>query len=135
VNTMPFCKKCNKEILDDGFLGYCGISCLGDLSQDRKPTKIKFSDQSSPSLISSLDYHGLRLFEARNKLVDDVIEAFETGADEIQIVHGFKHGQAIKSYIWRKDGLLKEVKVMRSDIIIKLLLGSSRGITIIRFLK
>ncbi|MCK4848740.1 MAG: hypothetical protein KAT16_06955 [Candidatus Heimdallarchaeota archaeon] len=130
---MPFCKKCGAEIIDEGFLGYCGLNCMGDLSQHRKATISDISGQSYTSPISSLDYHGLPLFEAKNKLVEDVIETFETGAYEIQIIHGFKHGQAIKAYVWRKNGLLKEVKALRSDIIIKLHSSSSRGITIIRF--
>jgi len=130
---MPLCKKCGNEILGDGFLGYCDINCMGDLSQGRKTDSAQFFSQSSCFPTFSLDYHGLSLFEAKNKLVDDVIEAFETGADEIRIVHGFKHGQAIKAYIWRKHGLLKEVRALRSDIRLKFLSGSSRGNTIIKF--
>jgi len=130
---MPLCKKCGNEILDDGFLGYCDINCLGDLSQGRKTNPPHFSSQSSTPSTFSLDYHGLTLFEAKNKLVDDVIEAFETGANEIQIIHGFKHGQAIKSYIWRKNGLLKEIRALRSDIKLKFQSGSSRGKTILIF--
>ncbi|MHA1206823.1 MAG: hypothetical protein ACTSSO_04555, partial [Candidatus Hodarchaeales archaeon] len=130
---MPLCKKCGKEILGDGFLGYCDINCLGELSQGKKTDPPRILSQLSNFSTFSLDYHGLPLFEAKNKLVDDVIEAFETGADEIRIVHGFKHGQAIKAYIWRKHGLLKEVRALRSDIRLKLLSGSSRGNTIIKF--
>lgn len=132
---MPFCKRCGTEILDDGFLGYCDINCLGGLSHDRKLSTANISSRSSSSPSFSLDYHGINLFEAKNKLVYDVIEAFEMGADEIQIIHGFKHGQAIKTYILRKNGLLKEVKALRSDITLKILSGSSRGKTIIRFQK
>ena len=132
---MPLCKKCGNEILGDGFLGYCDINCMGDLSQGRKTDPSQFFSQSSSFPMFSFDYHGLTLFEAKNKLVDDVIEAFEKDADEIRIVHGFKHGQAIKAYIWRKHGLLKEVHALRSEIKLKLLSGSTRGITTIRFQK
>jgi hypothetical protein len=129
---MPLCKKCGNEILGDGFLGYCDINCLGELSQGKITDPPQIFSQLSNLSTFSLDYHGLPLFEAKNKLVDDVIEAFETGVDEIRIVHGFKHGQAIKAYIWRKHGLLKEVRALRSDIRLKLLSGSSRGNTIIK---
>ena len=108
---------------------------MGDLSQGQKTSKSNISGQSSIFPITSLDYHGLPLFEAKNKLVDDVIEFFETGADEIKIIHGFKHGQAIKAYIWRKNGFLKEIKALRSDIKLKLSAGPSRAITVIRFQK
>ena len=130
---MPLCKKCGNEILDDGFMGYCNIICMGDLSQGRKASSTNFFSHSSNFSKLSLDYHGLPLFEARNKLVDDVIEAFETGADNILIIHGFKHGQAIKAYVWHKNGLSKEVRALRSDIKLKLLSGRSPGKTIIRF--
>ena len=63
-----------------------------------------------------LDYHGLRLFEARNRICDDLIEAFETGASEIILVHGFRHGSSIKSYIWGIDGLRKDLRRIRPDI-------------------
>jgi hypothetical protein len=33
-----------------------------------------------------MDYHGLRLFEARNKICDDLIEAFEIGEPELDLV-------------------------------------------------
>ena len=130
---MPFCKKCGKEILDDGFLGYCSISCMGDLTPSTGEINLKVSDKSYSSSITILDYHGMNLFEAKNRLVDDVLEAFETGIEEIQVIHGYKHGQAIKTYIWRKSGLVKEVRSLRSDITINLFPSSSRGKTIIRF--
>ena len=131
---MPFCKKCGKEILDDGFLGYCTLSCMGDLVPTTRPSKHKKSTKEFSS-VSSLDYHGMRLFEAKNKLVDDVIEAYESGDDELQIVHGFKHGQAIKAYILRKNGLTKEVKALRSDINLRIISGSTKGNSIIQFVK
>ncbi|MHA2111430.1 MAG: hypothetical protein ACXAC6_13855 [Candidatus Hodarchaeales archaeon] len=129
---MPLCKNCGNEILDDGFMGYCNIICMGDLSQGGKAALTDFSSHSSNYSKLTLDYHGLPLFEAKNKLVDDVIEAFETGANDLQIIHGYKHGQAIKTYIWSKNGLSKEVRALRSDIKLKLLSGSSRGNSIIR---
>jgi hypothetical protein len=130
---MPLCKKCGNEILDDGFMGYCNIICLGDLSQGGKTSLPDFSSHSSNYSKFTFDYHGLPLFEAKNKLVDDVIEAFETGTNDLQIIHGYKHGQAIKTYIWSKNGLSKEVRALRSDIKLKLTSGSSRGNSIIRF--
>ena len=130
---MPLCKKCGNEILDDGFMGYCNIFCMGDLAQERKSFSPNFSSHSSDLSTLSFDYHGLPLFEAKNRIVDDVIEAFETGVDDILLIHGFKHGQAIKAYIWSKNGLIKEVRALRSDIKVKILMSSSQGNTIIRF--
>ena len=132
---MPLCKKCGNEILEDGFMGYCNIFCMGDLSMDVKQPSTGFSSSSLDFSPISLDYHGLPLFEAKNKMVDDVIEAYETGENDIQLIHGFKHGQVIKSYIWNKNGLLKEVRALRSDIKFKLLSGSSKGKTTVRFMR
>ena len=80
-----------------------------------------------------IDYHGLRLFEARNKICDDIIEAFEIGEGEIVLIHGFKHGSSIKSYIWGIDGLRKDLNHIRPDIQIKIQKGRSRSVTKIRF--
>ena len=80
-----------------------------------------------------IDYHGLRLFEARNKICDDIIEAFEIGENEIVLIHGFKHGRSIKSYIWGIDGLRKDLNHIRPDIEIKIQKGRSRSVTKIRF--
>ena len=80
-----------------------------------------------------IDYHGLRLFEARNKICDDLIEAFEIGDSELVLIHGFKHGSSIKSYIWGIDGLRKDLKKIRPDIQIKIQKGRSRSVTKIRF--
>jgi len=80
-----------------------------------------------------IDYHGLRLFEARNKICDDLIEAFETGEGEIVLVHGFRHGSSIKSYIWGIDGLRKDLRRIRPDIKIRIQKGRSRSITNILF--
>ena len=130
---MPLCKKCANEILDDGFMGYCNIFCMGDLSQPEKVTSCKTISQSHGLSAAVFDYHGFQLFEAKNKLVDDVIEAYDMGIKEISIIHGYKHGQAIKAYIWNKNGLLKEIRALRSDLKVKLLSGSSRGKTTILF--
>ena len=80
-----------------------------------------------------IDYHGLRLFEARNKICDDLIEAFETGASEVILVHGFKHGSSIKSYIWGINGLSKDLRRIRPDIKIGIQKGRSRSVTTIIF--
>lgn len=79
------------------------------------------------------DYHGLELFDARDKICDDVIEAYEIG-EELQLIHGYKHGQAIRSYIWGVDGLRKDLKRVRPDIKLHFQKGKTKGITLIRFL-
>lgn len=80
-----------------------------------------------------INYHGLRLFEARNKICDDLIEVFELGEREIVLIHGFRHGSSIKSYIWGIDGLRKDLKGIRPDIKIKIQKGRSRSVTNIVF--
>ncbi|MHA2073198.1 MAG: hypothetical protein ACW97X_01110 [Candidatus Hodarchaeales archaeon] len=81
-----------------------------------------------------MDYHGLRLFEARNKICDDLIEAFEIGEPELDLIHGFKHGNSIKSYIWGIDGLCMDLNHIRPDIKIRIQKGRSRSITKIKFM-
>jgi len=76
-----------------------------------------------------IDYHGLRLFEARNKICDDLIEAFEIGEREIILVHGFRHGSSIKAYIWGINGLRKDLGRIRPDIKIRIQKGRSRSVT------
>ena len=65
---MPICKKCGKEILDDGFLGYCSISCMGDLTTSTRGSNLKVSTKPYSSSITILDYHGTDLFEAKKYL-------------------------------------------------------------------
>ena len=77
----------------------------------------------------TFDYHGMRLFDARDKICDDIIEAYEDGLKKIQLIHGYKHGYSIRSYVWGIDGLRKDLKSIRPDISINLRKGNSKAVT------
>ncbi len=77
------------------------------------------------------DYHSLRLFDARDKICDDIIEAYENGCSQIQLIHGYKNGSAIRSYIWGLNGLRKDLKNIRPEIAFQIQKGSSQAVTCI----
>jgi hypothetical protein len=125
------CKKCNKPIENEEFMGYCSLACLGDLSPQVKTRRLNVN-QNDQTLFT-LDYHGLRIFDVKIRIIEDIVEAYQNGAEEIRIVHGFKHGRAIKTYLWQKSGMMKDFQRVAPEIKLKLLKGSTRGVTIIRF--
>ena len=112
-------------------MGYCSLICLGDLSPSLKSMKNKQNIINRN--IVTLDYHGVSVFEVRSRIIEDIIEAYQNEAEEMRIVHGYKHGQAIKTYLWHNSGLQKDFRNTVPHIKLKLIKGSTRGITIIRF--
>jgi hypothetical protein len=129
---MKKCKFCGKIIIDTEILGYCSLNCLGGYKQNRnKQKKSNLSNSYSPQVI--FDYHGYNLYEAKNKICDDLMEAYDMGYTEVRLIHGYKHGQSIRSYIWGSNGLIKEINKVRPDIRIQRLKTNSKGVTRIRF--
>ncbi|MHA1975789.1 MAG: hypothetical protein ACW98F_09565 [Candidatus Hodarchaeales archaeon] len=128
---MSFCKNCGKKLPEDSFMGYCSLNCLGGFSIGRShPKRAKYA---SVHPFLSFDYHGIPLYEAKTQIVHDIIESYESGVEEVRLIHGYKHGQAIKAYIWQKNGLHREVRALRADISFRIQRSSTRGVTLIRF--
>ncbi|MHA2109205.1 MAG: Smr/MutS family protein [Candidatus Hodarchaeales archaeon] len=128
---MTFCKNCGNKLTDEAFMGYCSLNCLGGFSKGQTHPKREEFTSVHPFL--SFDYHGIPLYEAKTRIVDDIIESFESGVEEVRLIHGYKHGQAIKAYIWQKNGLHREVRALRPDISFRIQKGSTRGVSLIRF--
>ena len=112
-------------------MGYCSLSCLGGFSKGRSHPKREQYASVHPFL--SFDYHGISLYDAKIGIVNDLIESYESGVEEVRLIHGYKHGQAIKAYIWQKNGLHREVRALRPDISFRIHKSSTRGVTLIRF--
>ncbi len=81
------------------------------------------------------DYHDLSLYDARDKMCDDIIEAYEIGEKEVQLIHGYHKGLSIKNYIWSQDGLQKDLKIIKPEIRIHKSKGENKGVTRIIFIK
>jgi DNA-nicking Smr family endonuclease len=109
------------------------MQCLGGYPLKEKKKSPSRKDKKSSSLQAIYDYHGYRLYEAQNKICDDIIEAYEMGCREAQLIHGYKQGQAIRSYIWGNPGLRKHVQKMRQGIRFTLQQSGTKAITSVLF--
>ncbi|MBD3200657.1 MAG: hypothetical protein GF316_11625 [Candidatus Lokiarchaeota archaeon] len=56
-----------------------------------------------------LDIHGMTLLEAIDEIVYSLEECRTKGDNEMNIIHGFRHGKVLKDYVQSK-GFIKEMK-------------------------
>ena len=56
-----------------------------------------------------VDLHGLYVKEAILKVKETLIEYYELGCDEITLIHGYRHGHALKDY-FRSDDFIREME-------------------------
>ena len=61
------------------------------------------------SLFHEVDLHGLYAKEAILKVKETLIECYELGCDEITLIHGYRHGHALKDY-FRSDDFIREME-------------------------
>lgn len=47
-----------------------------------------------------IDLHGFSFYEAKNELLITLVSWIEAGYETMRIIHGYKHGQDIKNYIF-----------------------------------
>ena len=55
-----------------------------------------------------IDLHGYELWEAVEELIQTIEECKIKGDCELEVVHGYKHGQVLKNYL-RSEGFIMEM--------------------------
>lgn len=74
-----------------------------------------------------IDLHGLELATAKIELYYALQECIVNGDDELEIVHGYRHGTVLKDYI-RSNSFIQDMK--KDGIIVKLKLYLNQGSTV-----
>ena len=77
------------------------------------------------------DLHGYRLFEAIEEIIDRISYCLSSEVSKIFLIHGYKHGKVLKSYI-RSENFLKDM--MREGIKLKELSNNNPGATMFQIL-
>ena len=88
---------------------YCGQRFKSESSLISHELSHERSHEHSRECLVVVDLHGLYFSEAKLEVKEVLFEANKLGYKEIKLIHGYRHGHALRDY-FRSDDFIREMK-------------------------